>query len=300
MDWHSVGRQFSMDPGQPFRAAVLEAGYDPRDVGYDPVEPVTEVVGASKKARRESSEDPVWGDRRSELVLIGMDMDKAAMQKALEAALVPVKQMKLAAKEKQRFEAFIESVRDEEGDTGLEELTEERVLEGTAGLATPFDRFLEYKDCFFEGKALEDYMSYQGEEEDEEEDEQDADAVEKARAAGEAALAKAAKKKGAVKTKSGLVYVEMKAGKGGEPKRKDNVKVQYEARLIDGTVFDSGTAEWKTGSVIRGLTEGLQLMKPGGKARLTIPAELAYGDVREGEVPPHSTLVFEVKLIAIL
>jgi len=148
MDWHSVGRQFSMDPGQPFRAAVLEAGYDPRDVGYDPVEPVTEV-GASKKARRESSEDPVWGDRRSELVLIGMDMDKAAMQKALEAALVPVKQMKLAAKEKQRFEAFIESVRDEEGDTGLEELTEERVLEGTAGLATPFDRFLEYKDCFF-------------------------------------------------------------------------------------------------------------------------------------------------------
>lgn len=297
MDWHSVGRQFSLDAGQPFRAAVLEAGYDPRDAGYDSKEPQPEAGAGTKRSKAESS---VWGDRRTELVLIGMGIDKHKMQKALEDALVPVKLMKLASKEKLRFEAFIESVREEEGDVGIEELTEERVLEGTDGLSTPFDRLWKYEDCFFEGKAHESYMEYQGiEEEEEEQEDQDEEAAEKARAAGKAALAKAAKKKGAVKTGSGLVFLETKAGKGKNPRRTDTVKAQYKAQLIDGTVFDSGRAEWVVGSVIRGLGEGLQLMKPGGKAKLTIPASLGYGDVTEGEVPAYSTLVFEVELIGI-
>ena len=76
--------------------------------------------------------------------------------------------------------------------------------------------------------------------------------------------------------------------------------MKYEATLTDGTVFDSGTAEWKTGSAIRGLCEGLQLMKPGGKATMTIPADLGYGDKREGEVPANSALVFDVELVAIV
>ena len=143
-------------------------------------------------------------------------------------------------------------------------------------------------------------MSYQGPEEDDEQDEQDEEIAEKARAAGKAALEKAAKKKGAMRMESGLIFLELKAGKGKKPQRKDKVKVQYKAQLIDGTVFDSGTAEWKTGSVIRGLSEGLQLMKPRGKARLTIPADLGYGDMQEGEVPAHSTLVFEVELVAVV
>ena len=159
---------------------------------------------------------------------------------------------------------------------------------------------MKYDDSFFEGNAHEKYMSYQGPEEDDEQDEQDEEIAEKARAAGKAALEKAAKKKGAMRMESGLIFLELKAGKGKKPQRKDKVKVQYKAQLIDGTVFDSGTAEWKTGSVIRGLSEGLQLMKPRGKARLTIPADLGYGDMQEGEVPAHSTLVFEVELVAVV
>jgi len=265
MEWHSVGRQFSLEPGQAFHAAIVESGYDPRDEGYskeDQVEP-----SKRQKTEKGSDKNSVWGDRRSELVLIGMDLDKVAMQKALEDALVPMKEMKKAEKEKIRFEKFIESVRQKEGDIGLEELTPEEVSKGTGGLSTPFDQFMKYEDCFFEGKAHESYMDYQGPEDDEcGAEEQDPEETEKAIAAGLAVLAKAAKKRGATEKDSGLVFFEQKTGKGKMPKRKDTVRVGFEGRLPDGTVFDSGTADWKTGSVITGLSEGLQLMKPGGKA----------------------------------
>ena len=145
-----------------------------------------------------------------------------------------------------------------------------------------------------DNKKLSDY------DEEDAEDVEDEEAVQKARAAANAALAKAEKKKGAVKTDSGLVYLQITPGHGKQPRRKDSVKVQFKAELIDGTVFDSGAAEWKIGSVIRGLSEGLQLMKPRGKARMTIPPDLAYGDTREGEVPAHSALIFEVELIAVV
>jgi G3E family GTPase/FKBP-type peptidyl-prolyl cis-trans isomerase len=299
MDWHSVGRQFSLDPGQAFRAAVVEAGFDPRDEGYttpDHGEP-------SKRLKTESDQDSVWGDRRSELVLIGMGLDKAAMQTALEDALVPTKVMKLAAKEKMRFEKFIESVRQKEGDDGLEELTPEDVANGTGGLSTPFDRLLKYEDFFFDGKAHESYMDYQGPEQ------QGDDEAEKAISAGLAALAKAAKTQGAIETDSGLVFVEQKAGKGKKPKRKDSVKVRFEGRVpvwVDMNtqtekVFDSGTTNWSMASVISGLSEGLKLMKPGGKATMTIPSDLAYGDedAHEGVVPPNVAVIFEVELISI-
>merc|ERR1711865_140450 len=132
------------------------------------------------------------------------------------------------------------------------------------------------------------------------------ESADKAIAAGLAALVEAANEKGAIKTESGLVILETKAGEGKSPHWKDKVKVHYEGRLPDGTVFDSSMArgepiEFGLGGVIRGWTEGLQLMKPGGKATLTIPSDLAYGDGGQmPTIPGKATLIFDVELIAIV
>ena len=106
-------------------------------------------------------------------------------------------------------------------------------------------------------------------------------------------------------TKTGLVYLETTAGEGDEPTAADKVKVHYEGRLIDGTVFDSSyqrgqPLEFPLNGVIKGWTEGLQLMKPGGKATLTIPYGLAYGDGGQGPIPPKATLIFDVELLAVV
>ena len=124
--------------------------------------------------------------------------------------------------------------------------------------------------------------------------------------AGKAYLAKAATEKGATKTKSGLIYSEIKAGKGDSPKATDKVKVHYHGTLTDGTVFDSSVkrgepATFPLNGVIPCWTEGVQLMKPGGKAKLVCPSEIAYGD--RGAPPtikPGSTLVFEVELLEVV
>lgn len=113
------------------------------------------------------------------------------------------------------------------------------------------------------------------------------------------------KKEGAKKTESGLAYLITEEGKGRIPKETDTVEVHYHGTLIDGTVFDSSRERGKTATfplnrVIPGWTEGLQLLKEGGKATLVIPPELAY---KESGVPPkipgNATLVFEVELIKI-
>ena len=122
-------------------------------------------------------------------------------------------------------------------------------------------------------------------------------------AAGKAYLAKAAAEKGAVKTPSGLVYLSLKEGTGNSPWATDTVKVNYRGTLIDGTEFDSSykrqqPAEFVLNKVIKGWTEGLQKMKPGGKARLVCPPSLAYGEKGAGAViPPNAVLVFEVELL---
>lgn len=122
---------------------------------------------------------------------------------------------------------------------------------------------------------------------------------------GQAFVQKAAAEDGAVQTASGLVYQEIKAGTGAQPKATDNVKVHYHGTLTDGTVFDSSVErnepiDFDVKGVIAGWTEGLQLMKVGGKARLVISSDLAYGD---GGRPPSiqggATLVFEVELLGI-
>jgi FKBP-type peptidyl-prolyl cis-trans isomerase len=109
----------------------------------------------------------------------------------------------------------------------------------------------------------------------------------------------------AVKTNSGLVYYEMKAGEGKSPELSNTVEVHYHGTLTDGTVFDSSvdrgqTISFPLGGVIKGWQEGLALMKEGGKATLVIPSDLAYGDAGSGDtIPPGATLKFEVELFKV-
>jgi FKBP-type peptidyl-prolyl cis-trans isomerase FkpA len=112
-------------------------------------------------------------------------------------------------------------------------------------------------------------------------------------------------KEGATKTASGLAYKHIKEGTGATPQATDTVEVHYHGTLLDGTVFDSSVERGKTISfpldrVIKGWTEGLQLMKEGGKAKFVIPADLAYGDAgAPPKIPGGATLVFEVELFKV-
>ncbi len=104
---------------------------------------------------------------------------------------------------------------------------------------------------------------------------------------------------------SGLQYKEIVAGNGAAPKAEDTVEVHYTGKLIDGKVFDSSvergqTIKFPLNQVIKGWTEGLQLMKEGGKALLFIPPDLGYGDRGAGGViGPNEALIFEVELIKV-
>jgi len=124
-------------------------------------------------------------------------------------------------------------------------------------------------------------------------------------AQGEAFLAGNAKKEGVQTTGTGLQYKVIEPGTGASPKSTDRVKVHYHGTLIDGRVFDSSVDRGEPitfglDQVIPGWTEGLQLMKVGGKSRLFIPARLAYGERSAGAlIEANSTLVFEVELLDI-
>lgn len=136
-------------------------------------------------------------------------------------------------------------------------------------------------------------------------DRQQAEA-EAARAASQDFLAQNAQSAGVTTTDSGLQYEVLESGDGSgtSPRATDSVLAHYEGRFIDGEVFDSSIergepAQFVLNQVIPGWTEGLQLMKPGDKYRLVIPAELAYGPGGSGPIPPHSTLVFDVELLEV-
>jgi FKBP-type peptidyl-prolyl cis-trans isomerase FkpA len=124
--------------------------------------------------------------------------------------------------------------------------------------------------------------------------------------AQDAVAAAAAKERGAVVTPSGLVYRSLKEGKGASPLASDTVKVHYRGTFADGREFDSSykrnePAQFPLGGVIKCWTEGVQKMKVGGKAKLTCPATIAYGErgAGGGLIPPNATLLFEVELLEI-
>ena len=121
---------------------------------------------------------------------------------------------------------------------------------------------------------------------------------------GEKFLAENALKEGVTTTESGLQYEVIKMGRGKKPAATDRVKVHYHGTLIDGTVFDSSVERGEPivfglNQVIKGWTEGVQLMPIGSKFRFYIPQELGYGAQAAGSIPPYSTLIFEVELLGI-
>lgn len=126
-----------------------------------------------------------------------------------------------------------------------------------------------------------------------------------AREAGENFLAENAKREGVKVTETGLQYEVLTSALGIKPTPTDTVTCHYEGRLIDGTVFDSSyrrgePASFPLQGVIRGWTEGLQLMSIGSKFRFFIPFDLAYGaQGAGGSIPPYAALIFDVELLGI-
>ena len=121
---------------------------------------------------------------------------------------------------------------------------------------------------------------------------------------GEQFLQENAGKEGVVTTESGLQYKVLTEGNGAKPQLTDQVRVHYEGRLIDGTVFDSSyqrgePAVFGLQQVISGWTEALQLMPVGSVWEIYLPQELAYGSRDLGSIPPYSTLIFKVELLGI-
>ena len=114
-----------------------------------------------------------------------------------------------------------------------------------------------------------------------------------------------AQKEGVQQTESGLQYLVLTPAEGPKPAASDKVTVHYEGRLIDGTVFDSSIkrgqpASFPLNGVIKGWTEGLQLMSVGSKYRFFVPSELAYGERGAGQnIGPNETLIFDVELLSI-
>ena len=109
----------------------------------------------------------------------------------------------------------------------------------------------------------------------------------------------------AIRTKSGMEYTSLREGTGASPRASDTVSVHYRGTLLNGREFDSSykrgwPSEFELDQVIKCWTEGLQMMKVGGKAELDCPSNLAYGEQGiMGSIPPNASLIFEVELLAI-
>lgn len=132
-----------------------------------------------------------------------------------------------------------------------------------------------------------------------------AEVAEREKAKSKEFLAEAAKAKGAKTTPSGLIYTVEREGEGSSPSPTDTVKVHYHGTLRDGSVFDSsvqrGTpAEFPLNRVIPCWTEGVTMMKPGGKSKLICPPAIAYGDKGAGPIPGGAVLTFDVELLEVV
>eukprot|EP00927_Polykrikos_kofoidii_P034119 TRINITY_DN28951_c0_g1_i1.p1 TRINITY_DN28951_c0_g1~~TRINITY_DN28951_c0_g1_i1.p1 ORF type:complete len:610 (+),score=157.62 TRINITY_DN28951_c0_g1_i1:65-1894(+) len=169
VEWHSAGKALAITPGAPFQAALREAGAEDDDDDNDADDAKKAAIDGKKKVE---TDDPVWGDRKTELVLIGIQLQKEKVRELLNGALLSDQEFSKATEDKKRFEAFIDSVKAEKGEKGLEALTEEEVLEKT-GVKTAFDSFVDMDDPFFGGEAAEKYLEYVDEESDDEEGEEE-------------------------------------------------------------------------------------------------------------------------------
>ncbi len=179
------------------------------------------------------------------------------------------------------------------------------------GIQLDTDMILQGSKDFYQGKEglteeqlKEQFTSLQEQYRDAASKKQEADAQENV-AKGAAFMAENAKKEGVVQTESGLQYRVITAAEGPKPAATDTVKVHYKGTLIDGEEFDSSysrnqPATFPLNGVIKGWTEGVQLMSVGSKYEFVIPAELAYGDRASARIPANSTLVFEVELLEIV
>lgn len=142
--------------------------------------------------------------------------------------------------------------------------------------------------------AVQDFFNHKAEEQ-----------AKAAKAEGENFLAENAKKEGVKTLPSGLQYKVLREGNGRKPSATDQVECHYEGTLINGQVFDSSyrrgeTATFGLNQVIKGWTEGLQLMQEGAKYRFFIPYNLAYGERGAGQsIPPYAALIFDVELIKV-
>ncbi len=131
-------------------------------------------------------------------------------------------------------------------------------------------------------------------------------AAKKFKEEGEAYIKKFVESEGGTRTESGLAYKLMLKGEGKKPSATDTVKVHYHGTLMDGTVFDSSVerkqpADFPLNRVIRGWTEGLQLVGKGGKIKLVIPSDLAYGDRGSPpNIPGGATLIFEIEVLDVV
>lgn len=170
------------------------------------------------------------------------------------------------------------------------------------------DHFAKDTSIFTEKKINDFLMAFSMKKRAQAEEKRKAEAKEKFKnnlSEGQKFLAENASKEGVKTTNSGLQYKIIKKGNGKTPSMSDKVRVNYEGKLIDGTVFDSSykrkkPAEFGVTQVIKGWTEALQMMKEGSEWELYVPYDLAYGDRAAGDIKPFSTLIFKVELLKIL
>ena len=214
----------------------------------------------------ESADDPKF-----KAYMAGMEIAKQLKEKMLPGMARELKDSPDSLVEELAFRGFIDAL---QGDTTYYNIEDASLL---------------FKDLMSEAKEAKTEKLY-GEN----------------RRAGEQFLAENSKKEGVITTESGLQYKVIVEGKGEKPQATDRVKVNYEGRLVDGTVFDSSAKhgdkplEFKANQVIKGWTEALTLMPVGSKWELYIPYDLAYGERDSGKIKPFSALIFTVELVEIV
>ena len=190
--------------------------------------------------------------------------------------------------------------------TNVSEMNKDLFLQG-------FNNVMDSTNLLIDKEQVQEILStYFKKKQEAEKEKQQADALAKAeeqfndnKVAGEKFLEENKTKDGVKVTNSGLQYMVMKEGTGDKPTATSTVKVHYQGTLIDGTEFDSSIkrgepAQFGVGQVIKGWTEGVQLMPVGSKYEFYIPADLAYGQRAPESIGPNQTLIFEVELLDII